>query len=131
MPSATLTFDDPNGREIDEPIPRPSDVRQVLLDLQRRYPKLNFLADIVAPGRTRFSVVLAQDHGAAIVWSDPVVRTRADTNRKSQIPVWDGAGVDMPVKYFVPLARLVPVIEEWIASGTLSRSVQWTTEDYN
>lgn len=131
MAAATISFDDPNGRQVDVPIRSRSDVRSVLVDLQRMYPRLSFLADVIAPDRVRMSVVLAQDQGAAIVWTDPVVRTRGPASSDSQIPVWDGAGVEMPAKYFVPLASLIPVVEEWIAAGTLSKAVAWTSEDYN
>lgn len=131
MAVATISFDDPNGRQIDVPVRSRSDVRSTLMDLQRMYPRLNFLADVTAPDRVRMSVVLAQDQGAAIVWTDPVVRTQSTASSHSQIPVWDGAGIEMPAKYFVPLAYLIPVVEEWISAGTLSRAVAWTSEDYN
>jgi len=130
VPSATISFDDPHGRAIDEPVATASDARPVLGDLQRRYPGLNFMVDVTAPGRDRISVVLAQDQGAVIVWRDVVLRTRSDTETDAELYVWDGAGVEMPAKYFVPLARLFPAIEEWIAFGTLSRTVTWTPEDY-
>lgn len=130
MTAVTISFDDPHRRSIDTQVATASEARTVLGELQSRYPGLNFMVDVTVPGRDRISVVLAQEQGAIIVWRDVVLRTRSDTETDAEFHVWDGAGVEMPAKYFVPLTRLFPAIEEWIDFGTLSHTVLWTPEDY-
>ena len=82
------------------------------------------------PQRERVSVVLAGGDGMAIVWRDPMTRTAGQGSATGLVPVWDGAGVEIPAHCFVPLSSLLEALVEWVTDGTLSESLEWTTEDY-
>lgn len=125
----TIQFSDPHKqRDVERAVSCASQLPAVLRDLQRELPDLNFLVDVTAPGRERVSVVLAGEEGAAILWRDPPWRTFGSEGRTDEIYVWDGAGVEMPGKQFLPLEVLLPAIVQWFASGSLEGPVDWRPE---
>ena len=124
-----IEFDDPSHREVVRRVQRARDLGMALRELQSDYPGLNFLVDVRATGRTRLSVVMAGSEGMAILWLDHPLRTRGDSNRAGEIYVWDGAGVDMPAREFVPLPTLTQAIENWIERGQWPTTLRWLPEE--
>lgn len=128
MPYAIIRFDDPVDGEQDIAVKDGVALTEALLNLQRRHDGLNFLVDVEAPDRDRISAILAGGRGQMIVWNETGVRVLGDGAATGDVYVWDGAGIDVPARNFVPLATVLAAVVEWVESGTLSREVKWTSE---
>lgn len=132
MAYASIRFDGIAGGEHDIAVKDGAGLTEALLNLQRRQDGVNFLVDVEAPGRERISAILAGDRGQMIVWSKTGMRAVGDGAETGEVYVWDGSGIDVPTRNFVPLAAalaaILAAVVEWVDSGTLSREVEWTSE---
>lgn len=124
-----IEFDDPSGRAVERSVNEPGALGDALRRLQEEYPHLNFLVDIKAAGRERLSVGLAGQEGMAIRWRDRPLRTLGNPARAGEIAVWDGAGVEMPAREFIPLSPLIPAVEAWFQSDQWPTTVRWLPEE--
>src|SRR5262249_34864015 len=95
-----IDFDDPTGKQVTRCVREAGKVGAALRQLQGEFPGLTLLVDITAPSRQRLSLVLAGEEGMGILWGDPPLRTLGDESRVDEIPVWDGAGVEMAGSQF-------------------------------